>query len=249
MDEASTSSKTGVPTSFFSLPRELRNQIYAYVLVDEDYINPWDWNYPHMLFPQLLRTNKTLHDEAAEVLYAHNRFNFAECHPDRVCLLLDKIGTDNLKHMRHVRIGFPMIRYLGPGHARLADESVRVRDRLKDCCSNLRKLTISTSSINMMKRGFAYLDHLEVATMEALELVNAHFRDISPLQETPSQDHDNSRPAMSIAVEGYEDDLDSDTRREMESCGWILDLVEREDSNVDDVWGNDIDDEYGDNEL
>ncbi|KAH9204274.1 hypothetical protein DL95DRAFT_398665 [Leptodontidium sp. 2 PMI_412] len=143
MDKASASSETGVPNNFLSLPRELRNLIYAYVLVDEEYIDLGTWIH-HPLSPQLLRTNKTIHDEAAEVLYAYNRFNFTMSYPDDLLpSFLDQIGPGNSKHIRHIRIDFPKFQYLDPGDVTLTDQSVRILERLKDCCGNLRTLTTS----------------------------------------------------------------------------------------------------------
>lgn len=76
MTKVSTSSKIShVPPDFLSLPRELRNQIYAHVLVDGEFIDLWTCIH-RPLSPQLLRTNKAVYAEATEVLYARNRFDF-----------------------------------------------------------------------------------------------------------------------------------------------------------------------------
>lgn len=53
---------------FLDLPAELRNQVYAYLLV------PTDW---YSCYPQILRTCKTIYREANEILYADN---VIECH-------------------------------------------------------------------------------------------------------------------------------------------------------------------------
>jgi hypothetical protein len=256
MDEASASSKTGVPTNFLSLPRELRNQIYVYVLVDEDYINLGTLYYPRPLSPQLLRTNKTIHNEATEVLYSLNRFDFAMYDPNLLSLFLDKIGPNNLNYIRHIRIDFPTFQYLDPGDVTLTDESVRILEKLKDCCGNLKTLTTSRSSTNHMERRLDDLEHPKVVS-EALKLVDARFRAISSLREKPPLDHDSGYPVLSIIVEVYKDGLNDDIRREMESHGWILDTaedVEEEDYNrsfsdidYDDIgWDRDDGDDYDD---
>lgn len=254
MDEASASSRPGVPTNFLSLPRELRNQIYVYVLVDEDYINPETWYYPRPLSTQLLRTNKTIHNEATEVLYSLNRFDFAICDPNLLSLFLDKIGPHNSKHIRHIRIDFPTFQYLDQGDVTLTDESVRILEKLKDCCSNLRTLTTSRSSTNNMERRLDNLEHPKIVT-EALKLVDARFRAISSLREKPPPYHDGGYPVLSIIVEVYKDSLNDDIRRKMESHGWIFDTAEdvgEEDYNTsfsdfdcDDIgWGYDGGDDY-----
>lgn len=231
MDKAIASSKTEVQTNFLSLPRELRNLIYAYVLVNEEYIDIGTWIH-HPLSSQLLRTNKMIHDEATEMLYTHNRFNFTVCYPDDLLLsFLDQIGSDNSKHIRHIRIDFPTFQYLDPGDVTLTDLSVCILEKLKDCCGNLRTLTTSRRSTSNMERRLDNLDHPKVVT-EALKLVDARFRAISSLREKSSPDHDSGYAVLSIIVEVYENGLNDDIRRKMESHGWILDTakeVEEED--------------------
>jgi hypothetical protein len=252
MNEASASSKTsGAPTNFLSLPRELRNQIYAYVLVDQDYIALETWYYPRPpLFPRLLRTNKTIHGEATELLYTHNRFSFTMCHPELLPSFLDRIGPDNSKHIRHIRIDFPWLCDLYLGEVTLSDESIRTLEKLKSCCANLRTLTTSRSSTNIMELRLDTLDNPKVVT-EALKLVDIRLRAISSLQERnslttascqpsqlefepdsscilatassiPSPDHDSANPVLSIIIEVYDDGPSDDIRRKMESHGWTL---------------------------
>ena len=251
MNEASASSKTsGAPTNFLSLPGELRNQIYVYVLVDQDYIDLGTWFCPQPLFPQLLRTNKTIHGEATKLFYTHNRFNFTMCDPELLPSFLDRIGPDNSKHIRHIRIDFPWFRALNPGDVTLSDKSIRTLEKLKGCCANLRTLTMSQCSTNATELRLDALDNPKVVT-EALKLVDTRLRAISSLQERnslttascqpsqsksepdsscilatassiPSPDHDSTNPVLSIVVEVYDDGPSDDIRKKMESHGWTL---------------------------
>lgn len=270
MDKASASSKFDAPTSFLSLPRELRNMIYAYVLTDDEYIDLGPWIH-HSLSSQFLRTNKTIHDESSEVLYSQNLFNFMY-HSDELLSFFDQIGAENSKHIRHIRIDFPTFRYLDPGKVTLTEESTRVLEKLKDCCGNLRTLTTSRSSTDGMEHRLDNLDHPNVVT-EALKLVDAHFRAISSPREkesptmafyVPTQsssdhdsscilstvpstslpDHDSGNPMLSIVVEVYEDGPNDDVRRKMESHGWILDAAENVEE--DDRSFGEIDDDVWD---
>lgn len=269
MEEASASSKPDVPTNFLSLPRELRDLIYAYVLVNEEYIDLGTWIYPP-LSPQLLRTNKIIYDEATKVLYTYNRFNFALCHSDDILpSFLDQIGPDNSKHIRHIRIDFPTFQYLDLGDVTLTDKSVRILEKLKDCCGNLRTLTTSRSSTDNMERKLNNLEHPKAVT-EALKLVDTRFRAISSQREMeglttascqPSQsrvetdsgcilahasslplpDHNSGSSMLSIVVEVYEDCLNDDIRRKMESHGWVLNIAENLEEEDRDRGFSDID--------
>lgn len=56
--------------NFFSLPRELRDQIYELVLLHQELIDPFidPWGYydrREKLTPELLRVNKTIHRVAS----------------------------------------------------------------------------------------------------------------------------------------------------------------------------------------
>jgi len=73
-------SPTDPAFSLLALPRELRNHIYMFAL-----ISPFPFWYPapsspkHNVALSLLRTNRQVHDEAAPILYAQNKFLFV--HP------------------------------------------------------------------------------------------------------------------------------------------------------------------------
>jgi len=67
------------PSIFFSLPRELRDRVYTYLLTSPA---PLSWpteRFTHHLTPALLLTSRLLHAEASSVLYAENTFAFT--HP------------------------------------------------------------------------------------------------------------------------------------------------------------------------
>ncbi|KAK8070412.1 hypothetical protein PG997_010615 [Apiospora hydei] len=74
------------------LPRELRDHIYKFCLVDTT---------------GLLRVNKTVHHEANLVFYSQNIFDFSDARPDQVARLLDRIGPAKAAQIRHIIVPFP----------------------------------------------------------------------------------------------------------------------------------------------
>ncbi|KAK7946068.1 uncharacterized protein PG986_010389 [Apiospora aurea] len=95
------------------LPRELRDHIYKFCLVDSKSIPPWRCS--SKLATGLLRVNKTVHREANLVFYSQNIFDFSDAHPDQVARLLDRIGPANAAQICHIIVTFP---YLLGVHAR-----------------------------------------------------------------------------------------------------------------------------------
>jgi hypothetical protein len=199
-------------SNFFSLPRELRDQIYEPVLLHQEPIDPWvNYNRRQKLTPGLLRANKTVHREASSLFYAQNRFDFTMGTPKDVASFLGQIGRNNADYIRHICVDFPKFLYLDPGDVTLEDDSVGILTNIQSGCANLSTLTTSLYSTNAMELRLDALDNPKVVT-EALKLVNTHFRAISSLQE--------------IIVEVYEDGPSDHIRRKMESHGWTISTTE-----------------------
>ncbi|KAK8136969.1 hypothetical protein PG984_004909 [Apiospora sp. TS-2023a] len=96
--------------SFFSLPREIRDQIYTLCLVTTDTLRPLG---PHNRFQiglaiRLLRASKAVHAEACPVFYGpQNRFGFPISIDARlVDGFLAHIGV-GAAHLGHVLVSFP----------------------------------------------------------------------------------------------------------------------------------------------
>lgn len=114
-------------SNFFSLPRELRDQIYELVLLHRELINPSpESDLRQKLTPKLLRVNKTIHREASSLFYAQNRFDFSLGTPYDVASFLEQIGRNNADYIQHVYVGFPKFLYLDPGDITLKDDSVGI---------------------------------------------------------------------------------------------------------------------------
>jgi len=199
-------------SNFFSLPRELRDQIYELVLLHQEVIDPWvDYDRRQKLTPELLHVNKTIHREASSLFYAQNRFDFTMGTPEDVASFLGQIGRNNADYIRHICVGFPKFLYLDPGDVTLEDDSVGILANIQSGCANLSTLTTSLYSTNAMELRLDALDNPKVVT-EALKLVNTHFRGLSSLEE--------------IIVEVYEDGPSDHIRRKMESHGWTISVAE-----------------------
>ncbi|KAI4277007.1 MAG: hypothetical protein L6R38_005521 [Xanthoria sp. 2 TBL-2021] len=195
-------------SNFFSLPREIRDQIYELVLLDQEPIVPWFYyNGRHKLTLALLRANKTVHHETSSLLYARNRFDLTIGTPENVASFFARIGRKNADHIRHIYVDFPRFLRVEPDNVTLYDESAGILANIQSSCVNLTTLTMSRSCIYDMEVDIKAQDNPKVAT-EALELVNTHFRAITSLQE--------------IIVEVYEDEPSDHIRRSMESHGWTI---------------------------
>lgn len=77
----------------FLLPREIRDRVYAFCLTAEDNL-PVEWPTPHKachLQPQLARTCRIIHDEAAPLLYTLNLLTFH--HPSDANMFVRAIAS------------------------------------------------------------------------------------------------------------------------------------------------------------
>lgn len=204
--------ESDMSSNFFSLPQEIRDQIYELVLLHQELIDPWvDGNRRQNLTPGLLRANKAVHREVSSLFYARNRFDFTMGTPEDVASFLGQIGRNNADHIRHICVDFPAFLYLEPGDVTLEDDSVGILGNIQNGCANLSTLTTSLHSTNSMELRLDALDNPKIVN-EALKLVNTHFRAISSLQE--------------IVVEVYEDGPSDHIRREFKSHGWTISMTE-----------------------
>ncbi|KAL3471632.1 hypothetical protein BJX99DRAFT_21127 [Aspergillus californicus] len=219
-----------MPMSFLSLPSELRNEIYIYLLVRREPLDPW--NGDHELVPNLLSTNSTILHEARSLLYGDNRFDLTRStwEPERLFRFFDTIGFVNSSHIRCIRIDFPGLRDLEDDIS-LEEDSLRILEKIQSHCTNLKTLIVASESTSVMENRLDSLDSPKVCA-KALSLVAARFKTISSLRD--------------VIIEVYEEGPNSDIRRKMESHGWILNVVEpveEEEWDNDRAW-----DDFEDNE-
>ncbi|KAJ5948688.1 hypothetical protein N7454_001995 [Penicillium verhagenii] len=193
--------------SFLSLPSELRNEIYKYLLVCREPIDPWSRE--NRLASNLLFTNKTVLHEASSLLYGNNCFDLTAWNSKLITEFFDAIGSVNASYLRFIRIDFPRLHNI-EDEVRLEKGSLSTLEKIQSCCTNLKSLTTTLSTTYSIERQLDSFDS-PVIRCKALALVAAQFRAITPLQD--------------IVMEVYEEGSSSDIRKEMQSYGWILQVV------------------------
>ncbi|KAH8698224.1 hypothetical protein GQ44DRAFT_779141 [Phaeosphaeriaceae sp. PMI808] len=197
-----------MPTNFFSLPSELRNTVYEFLLLQKEPIDPWgNHNRPQELTLGLFRASKTVYRESSSLFYAQNRFDFTRCFFENIASFLEQIGHENAQHIRHIYLDFPNFLCLDPDEVTLEGNDVRILAKIQNDCTNLSTLTTSLYSTNAMELRLNALDNFKVAD-QALKLVNDRFKAISSLRE--------------IIVEVYEDGPSDHIRSEMKDHGWTI---------------------------
>lgn len=197
-----------MPANFLNLPAELRNEIYLYLLVRREPIDPW--NGDNGLLPNLLSTNTKILYEARSLLYGDNCFDFSGWRSELIPQFLDDIGFVNASHIRCIRIDFPELRGLND-KASLGVNSLDILEKIQCYCTNLNRAIITSESTDAMEYRLDSYDSPNICA-KAFALVDAHFREMRSLQD--------------IVVEVYEEGPSLDIRKKMKSHGWILNVVE-----------------------
>jgi hypothetical protein len=135
-----------MPASFLSLPAELHNEIYKYLLVRREPIDPWSGD--HELELNLLSMNKAILHEAGSLFYGCNCFDLTfEC---RIPEFLVIIGFINSSHLQCILIDFPELRDL-EDEVSLKEASLYILENIQSCCTNLKKLIIAADSTNAIE--------------------------------------------------------------------------------------------------
>lgn len=166
-DPSNTTSKTvNKAFPFFQLPRELRDEIYRYVLEpnkrwNEDILGPGVMRVAPAAtrIPgiTLLRVNQQLHWEGVECLYGENRFDFDN---GTMIPFLNSIGT-NATQIQHIilsarRVGYEQPGESGPRYPRLpppvpehtaslyeqAQSARQEREAIRGLCTGLKLVEI-----------------------------------------------------------------------------------------------------------
>jgi hypothetical protein len=182
--------------SFFTLPREIRNDIYRRVLVVAHPLflfqdtgsrvetfapdRPFRW-------PALLYTNRQVHDEASAVLYGLNHFTFEVEMQHQFGPLqsfLNCIGPVNAGLLSHLSINFPVAESVEgqPGKVTLREDDLRSLKLLQEKCTHLTTLETLVYSQNSRRLINASHDDSQFIR-EALSQINAQLKAISTLRE------------------------------------------------------------------
>ncbi|KAI1857243.1 uncharacterized protein JN550_013378 [Neoarthrinium moseri] len=167
-------------TGFLSIPGELRNQVYALLLVSEDeHINPCRSYRRPTLFPVgLFRINKTIHVEASAVFYTKNCFDLTSASSEDVALFLRRIGSANAANIGQIYMNAPRFQNLDRHDITVHNDDLSVLASIQRSCVNLNSITTSLYSTKNMGTWLDNLEDYEAAT-NALKLANVHLTAIS----------------------------------------------------------------------
>lgn len=160
-----------MPTAFLSLPPEIRNQIYKYLLVCTEPIDPWAWfldkdkkNIPKTGIPDdlsgnILFTNTTISREARYFLYAHNHFALhwffawdeaGTWHKE----FLSVIGKENAALIEHVHfdiLNFTEFDWKDDSSSSCPIQRAELLESIRERCTNLKTLTASARTIDIFR--------------------------------------------------------------------------------------------------
>lgn len=102
-----------MPTGFLHLPGEIRNVIYADVLVKKEgkEVQCTSRSRKNGLTPGLLTANRKIYREAITMLYSQNRFQLCTGYPLDKYWFSVQIGRENASYIRHIVCPFPTLRF------------------------------------------------------------------------------------------------------------------------------------------
>lgn len=215
-----------MPFNFFSLPTEIRHEIYKLLLVRKhEVIDPYEGQ--HALVPSILATNSAILKEARPLLYGHNIYNLEYFDWDReadiITEFLDSIGKVNASHLKSICIAFPQLANYGD-HIGPTPGNIEILEKLASVCTNLKTLTLNSRSTRGIENMLAELDDPPLAA-KILATVDASSKKISSLEEVVAE--------VSPKVPCPE------IRREMERLGWKFDSMVLVDFSDPEESGND----------
>ncbi|KAK8037600.1 hypothetical protein PG991_000946 [Apiospora marii] len=249
---------SGFPVSkldFFSLPRELRDQIYEQCLVCHTRaLHPWipeRFRVPrHETTVGLFGASKAVRREAAEVFYSQNLIEFALMKPAEIAGFLQRIGR-NAHHIRRVVVSFPLVRPLPwepLGHFTIVPHDAAVLDIIRQGCPNLHTIRTGRRGTGSMIhfwtlsdlwywKGQPVPDHgkaVKNLLSEAFGVLDAHFRSNLPsLQHIVLELDEETEfgPPLTLYVMGAgerkEDHIRYQVLEAIKGHKWALDSTEK----------------------
>lgn len=155
--------------------------------MDKHPLYPWftpssRYHWRQNLATGLLHASKAVHREASSLFYGQNRFDFAYVSPERIISFLEKIGSNNASHIRHIIFNFPRFPSLYLDDITLDVDSVKILETIQKGCVNVRTLTMSLNTATNMECIVYIFENRETIT-EALGLINSSLRAIPSLQD------------------------------------------------------------------
>ncbi|KAL4781517.1 hypothetical protein BJX76DRAFT_13720 [Aspergillus varians] len=199
-------------SSLLDLPGEIRNQVYAHLLVRT---LPVVFFYRKKgLAPSIIYTNKKIHQEARSILYSCNCFDLTGgfiATRD----FLGAIGRNNAGLIQSVRIFFPGVKgMLEDDDEEVTSENIQSKmvGFLASHGVRPRRITTTWQSSAGLISQLDSLGGMD-SVHKTLALLDARFR--------------SSESTREIVVEVYHDIISKDVERAMESYGWEVRRVVR----------------------
>jgi hypothetical protein len=195
MGSETSQAASSTRANFFSLPREIRDDIYDRVLAIPNplYIFQETPDSPvHCFTPRrprkwlaLLYTTRQLHSEASHAFYRAHQFEIVDSHETRISEYLQSfincIGPTNAASLAHLCIEFPR---LEPGNGkpdkiRINNDSLRNLQLLQRMCTRLATLELTIHS----KNAGLIIDRADDLVQEALLVIKKQLGLISSLRK------------------------------------------------------------------
>lgn len=211
-ENAPSQSTASAVISFFSLPNEIRNDIYKRVLaVPHPLYLFQDTGCPVEAFaPErpsqwlaLLYTNRQISDEARAILYGINQFTLQEVETIQrpgslLKSFLNCIGPVNAGWLSHLCINFPATERIEgqPGEIKLREDSLQSLQLLQKECTKLKTLETliySQNSSDLVKEDLNNTGFVRDVLLE----INAQFRGIASLNKVIVRVY-NGSPSPSV---------------------------------------------------
>ena len=211
-----------MPTTFLSLPSELRNYIYEVLLVDESRVCVGGKHHRNIhkngLTPGLLATNREVHRETASMLYARNHFDFVSCSHSELVTFFEEIGEFNANHIQRVFLGFPRLNTIKGELVTVPDMWTLEVDIIGRYCARLQTLALNYSErgAKYERRALAGFDDLHQVISQVIGSMDAQFKAM------PSQPE--------IMVQSYHYAWNSHLLPQMIRRGWRVNFVYRRNS-------------------
>lgn len=213
---------SSAPTNIFSLPVEIRENIYRRVLIVR---------HPLFLFQDpgsqvvetfgperpfrwlaLLYTNRQVHDEATTVLYGLNTFTFMDTTGQQASLLrcfFNCIGSSNAGQLSHLCINFPVVESVEgqAGAPILREDDLHTLKLLQEKCTRLTTLEAFVYGRNAPNLIHPSHDDSQFI-QDALFQINAELKAIPSLDK--------------IIVRWYDGALSPLVMELMQGLGWVI---------------------------
>jgi hypothetical protein len=211
-----------VPINLFSLPVDIRNNIYRRVLIvphplylfqdtGSQVVETFAPDKPSRWLA-LLYTNRQIHDEARAVLYGSNHFTFMDTTQQQGGLLqsfLSCIGSVNAGLLSHLCINFPVAESVDgqPGQVMLREDDLYSLKLLQEKCAKLT--TLETLLYSRNSRRLINPNHDDSQFIrEALSQIDAQLKAIPSLKK--------------IIVRFYDGTPTPAVMELMQSLGWVI---------------------------